>query len=168
MHGRLAMLWLKATVASASATLLATIVGLITAFFYHPAGTPATIQYVVAKLLVISTLSFAVFWSARNYKAQKHNENPKQAPRECPDDIPGLRRRNLRCTSKRCIVDARRAGGISGRPTGYAKRLIRNLNRLILSWRYLGKPFHNKIADGRCTTRGPIRIRLSARNTPRY
>ncbi len=33
MHGRLAMLWLKATVALASATLLATIVGLITALF---------------------------------------------------------------------------------------------------------------------------------------
>lgn len=73
-HQKMSTVWLKATICSAIVTLLATIIGLITTFIYQPVGTGATIQYVVAKLLVISTLSFAVFWSARNYKSQKHNE----------------------------------------------------------------------------------------------
>ncbi len=34
----------------------------------------AAIQYVVSKLILLSTLSFGIFWSARNYKSSKHNE----------------------------------------------------------------------------------------------
>jgi hypothetical protein len=41
---------------------------------YEPATIPAAIQYVVAKVIVLSTLSIGVFWCARNHKAQKHNE----------------------------------------------------------------------------------------------
>jgi hypothetical protein len=66
--------WLKATIATASVTLFAAIAALVTAFVYHPPDLTAAIQYVVAKLLVLSTLSFAVIWCARHYRSQKHNE----------------------------------------------------------------------------------------------
>jgi hypothetical protein len=73
-HHGLAHTWLKATIWMAVVTLVAAVGFLIAAFMYHPADLASAIQYVVAKLLVLSTLSFGVFWCARNYKAQKHNE----------------------------------------------------------------------------------------------
>ena len=66
--------WLKATVVMAVATFVAALAALITAFLYQPTDVAATIQYVVAKLLVISTLSFGVLWCARNYRSERHNE----------------------------------------------------------------------------------------------
>ena len=73
-HGTFADKWLKATVWLASGTFVAALGALATAFIYHPEDLAASIQYVVAKLLVLSTMSFGVFWCARNYKSQKHNE----------------------------------------------------------------------------------------------
>lgn len=73
-HEGLAQKWLKATVWMASVTLFVAVVALVTSFFWHPENLASTVQYVVAKLLVLSTLSFGVFWCARNYKSQKHNE----------------------------------------------------------------------------------------------
>jgi hypothetical protein len=73
-HHGFAHTWLKATIWMAVVTLLAAVGFLIAAFVYHPADLASAVQYVVAKLLVLSTLSFGVFWCARNYKAQKHNE----------------------------------------------------------------------------------------------
>jgi len=73
-HRGLAQTWLKATIWTAVATLVAAVGFLIAAFVYHPADLASAVQYVVAKLLVLSTLSFGVLWCARNYKAQKHNE----------------------------------------------------------------------------------------------
>jgi len=40
---------------------------------YRPTDLPATIQYISAKILVLSALSVALFWAVRNYKAHKHN-----------------------------------------------------------------------------------------------
>jgi hypothetical protein len=73
-HHDLSQAWLKATVWVASVTILAAVATLVTAFVYQPEDLPAAIQYVVAKVLVLSTLSFGVLWCARNYKSQKHNE----------------------------------------------------------------------------------------------
>jgi uncharacterized protein YoxC len=73
-HSVASKVWLKATIVMASITFITAVAALITAFLYHPIGLPATIQYVVSKLLVLSTLSFVVIWCARNFKSQKHNE----------------------------------------------------------------------------------------------
>jgi hypothetical protein len=73
-HDKAAKTWLKATIVMASITFVAAVAALITAFVYHPESLEATIQYIVAKLLVLSTLSFVILWCARNYKSQKHNE----------------------------------------------------------------------------------------------
>ena len=66
--------WLKATVRLTVVTLVVALAALIAAFLYQPTNVAATIQYVVAKLLVISTLSFGVLWCARNYRSERHNE----------------------------------------------------------------------------------------------
>lgn len=73
-HGDGARTWLKGTIVMASITLVAAVAALVTVFIYHPKDLAATIQYVVAKVLVLSTLSFVVVWCARNYRSQKHNQ----------------------------------------------------------------------------------------------
>ena len=73
-HHQAARTWLRATVVMASITFVVAVAVLITAFVYHPQDLAATIQYVVAKLIVLSTLSFVVLWCARNYRSERHNE----------------------------------------------------------------------------------------------
>lgn len=73
-HRTQASAWLKGTIVTASITLVVAVAFLVAAFIYHPADLPATIQYLVAKLFVLSTLFFAVFWCSRQYRSQKHNE----------------------------------------------------------------------------------------------
>ena len=73
-HHDLAQGWLKATIWMAVGTFVAATAALVTAFVYHPDDLAASIQYIVAKLLVLSILSFGVLGCARNYKSQKHNE----------------------------------------------------------------------------------------------
>jgi len=73
-HREAAKGWLKATIWLAVATFGAAVAALVTAFLYHPEDLAPTVQYVVAKVLVLSVLSFGVLWCARNYKSQKHNE----------------------------------------------------------------------------------------------
>jgi hypothetical protein len=77
-HGDDAKEWLKATVGAASVTLLTAIAAVITVFVYQPTTTPQVIQYVVAKVILLSTLSFAILWCGKNYKAHKHNETLNQ------------------------------------------------------------------------------------------
>jgi hypothetical protein len=73
-HAALSGKWLWATGISATLTLLVALVGFVAAFTYQPATTAAAIQYVVAKLIVLSTMTLVVVWCARNYKSQKHNQ----------------------------------------------------------------------------------------------
>lgn len=73
-HKNAAKNWLVWTVVMSAVTLTFTVATLVTVFYYTPPDLPTGIQYVVAKLLVLSALSFLVFWSARNYKSEKHNE----------------------------------------------------------------------------------------------
>ncbi len=73
-HHTQASAWLKAAIITASITFIVAVAFLVAAFVYHPADLAATIQYLVAKLFVLSTLFFAVFWCSRQYRSQKHNE----------------------------------------------------------------------------------------------
>ena len=73
-HGKAAKKWLKATIWTAIITLLVTIVFVLISFKYKPDNVAASIQYVVSKLILISTLFFGIFWCAKNYKSSKHNE----------------------------------------------------------------------------------------------
>jgi hypothetical protein len=73
-HSKLAKKWLKATIIVSIATLLAAIAALIGSFIYQPDSFPKTLQYIFSKILVLSSLSFGIFWCAKNYKSQKHNE----------------------------------------------------------------------------------------------
>ncbi len=73
-HEELASTWFKWTFGSVIATFVVAVAFLIVAIAYQPPDTAAAIQYVVAKIIVLSTMSFAVIWCARNYKSQKHNE----------------------------------------------------------------------------------------------
>jgi len=72
-HDKTAKTWLIWTILTASLTFLAASGAVFAAFVYHPSDLGATIQYVVSKLLVLSTLTLTVFWCARNYRSQKHN-----------------------------------------------------------------------------------------------
>lgn len=74
LHKELARKWAVGTIVMSSVTFLTAIAGLIVAINYQLPDTGAVIQYVVAKLVVLSTLSFGILWCARNYRSQKHNE----------------------------------------------------------------------------------------------
>jgi len=73
-HALTAKNWLTATIWSSAITLVVAIVFVIISFKYQPPTTASAIQYVVSKLILLSTLSFGIFWCARNYKSSKHNE----------------------------------------------------------------------------------------------
>ncbi len=73
-HAETAKKWLIATIASAIVTLIVAVSFVFISFMYKPETTAAAIQYVVSKLILLSTLSFGIFWCARNYKSSKHNE----------------------------------------------------------------------------------------------
>lgn len=73
-HAAIAKKWLTATILTSVITLIVAIIFVIVSFKYQPATTSAAIQYVVSKLILLSTLSFGIFWCARNYKSSKHNE----------------------------------------------------------------------------------------------
>ncbi len=66
--------WLKTTISVTAITFIAAVGFLIISFYHKPTGLPESIQYVVSKIIVLSTLSFGIFWSAKNYRAHKHNE----------------------------------------------------------------------------------------------
>ncbi|MFC1532743.1 hypothetical protein ACFL7M_05180 [Thermodesulfobacteriota bacterium] len=73
-HGKTANRWLTATIWTSIITLLVAIFFVIISFKYRPENIAAAIQYVVSKLILLSTLSFGIFWCAKNYKSSKHNE----------------------------------------------------------------------------------------------
>lgn len=73
-HGEIAKKWLNATIWASGITLAVAILFVFISFNYQPDSTAAAIQYVVSKLILLSTLSFGIYWCARNYKSSKHNE----------------------------------------------------------------------------------------------
>lgn len=66
--------WMKATIIASSITLLVACGFLWLAFAYHPGSTAEAVQYVVAKIFILSVLMFSVYWCAREYKSLKHNQ----------------------------------------------------------------------------------------------
>lgn len=73
-HAKTAKKWLTATIWASIITLVVAVIFVLISFIYKPESTAVAIQYVVSKLILLSTLSFGIFWSARNYKSSKHNE----------------------------------------------------------------------------------------------
>lgn len=73
-HGEQAGKWRKATIALCCIAAAATLAFLVAALMYQPPSTAAAIQYIFAKMLVLSVISYAIFWCSRNYRAHKHNE----------------------------------------------------------------------------------------------
>jgi len=63
-----------ATIASASVTFIVATFFVILSFKYTPSSTAEAIQYIVSKLILLSTLSFAIYWCSKNYRSSKHNE----------------------------------------------------------------------------------------------
>ncbi len=77
-HGKQSFKWLKATIGLSVITLLAAIAFLYVAFVYKPVDVARVVQYVVSKIIVLSTLTFGMFWCNRNYRAHKHNQTLSQ------------------------------------------------------------------------------------------
>jgi len=73
-HGESAKRWRTATIWTTVGTFVVAGSFVLMSFWYKPENTAVAIQYVFSKLILLSTLSFAVFWCARNYKSSKHNE----------------------------------------------------------------------------------------------
>ncbi|QDU15488.1 hypothetical protein CA11_33130 [Gimesia maris] len=73
-HADLAKAWLNKTYWFSGITISVAIAFFSLVFFYQPKSTPEAIQYVFAKLILLSTLMFALIWCAKNYKSHKHNE----------------------------------------------------------------------------------------------
>jgi hypothetical protein len=73
-HSTVAKKWLIATIVVSSVTFLVAAGFVVLSFFYSPSTTSGAIQYVVSKIILLSTLSFSIYWCAQNYKSQKHNE----------------------------------------------------------------------------------------------
>lgn len=73
-HSGLAKKWLTKTYWFSGITIFVSVAFYVLVFFYKPKTTPEAIQYVFAKLILLSTLMFALVWCAKNYKSHKHNE----------------------------------------------------------------------------------------------
>lgn len=121
-HEGLAKTWLKATIWMVCATFLVAAATLVTAFVYHPADVASAIQYVVAKLLVLSTLSFGVFWCARNYKSQKHNETLNKHRANALMTFRAFVEGTSDARVKDAILLQAAQAAFSGRPTGFDDR----------------------------------------------
>jgi len=74
-HKKLAKNWLIATIVVSALTFVAAVASFYYSnFVYQPATIQDTIQFVASKLIVLSIMSFVIFWCTKNYKSQKHNE----------------------------------------------------------------------------------------------
>jgi len=118
-HQKVAGNWQIATIVIASFTLLAAIAALVTAFLYQPPNTASAIQYIVAKLLVLSTLSFGVFWCARNYKAHKHNQTLNKHRANALATFSAFVEGTSEMRVKDAILLQAAQAAFSGRPTGF-------------------------------------------------
>lgn len=68
--------WLWAAVLSAGFTIGAAVYWLESD--HLASSIPSTIQYVFAKLILLSLLSYAMIWCGKNYRSHKHNETLNQ------------------------------------------------------------------------------------------
>ena len=73
-HNDAAKTWLIQTYASVAITAAVAVFLFFSVPQYTPESVPEAIQYVFAKIVLISTLTFAIVWCSKNYKSHKHNE----------------------------------------------------------------------------------------------
>jgi hypothetical protein len=78
VHNNQAYKWMAATVIVTSVTLLVAIGGVYFALVIKTSNIQESIQFLVSKIILLSTLSFMIFWCSKNYRAQKHNETLNQ------------------------------------------------------------------------------------------
>lgn len=77
-HAEKGKTWMTATILMAALTLAVALIFVYLSFSYKPATTAEAVQYVVSKIILLSVLSFGIFWCAHNFKAHKHNETLDQ------------------------------------------------------------------------------------------
>ena len=118
-HAKIAKKWLIATIAMSGITLLVAIGFVIASFKYTPATTAVAIQYVVSKIILLSTLSFGIFWSARNYKSSKHNETLNKHRANALMTFRAFVEGSEDSTIKDAILMQTSQAAFSNRPTGY-------------------------------------------------
>ena len=118
-HAKVAKTWLKATIATASITLLVAIGFVFLSFKYTPATTAVAIQYIVSKIILLSTLSFGIFWCARNYKSSKHNETLNKHRANALMTFRAFVEGSEDQTIKDAILLQTSQAAFSNRPTGY-------------------------------------------------
>ena len=66
--------WMTATIWLTSITGVAALGGLMLAFYWTPGSPAEAIHFVASKLILLSALTVATVWCARNYRSHKHNE----------------------------------------------------------------------------------------------
>ncbi len=118
-HATVAKTWLKATITISVITLLVAIVFVFISFKYKPETTAAAIQYVVSKIILLSTLSFGIFWCARNYKSTKHNEILNKHRANALMTFRAFVEGSEDRTIKDAILLQTSQAAFSNRPTGY-------------------------------------------------
>lgn len=118
-HSYIAEKWLIATIVTASATLLVAISFVVLSFKYTPATTPVAIQYVVSKIILLSTLSFCIYWCTKNYKSSKHNETLNKHRANALMTFKAFVEGSDNQAIKDAILLQTSQAAFSNRPTGY-------------------------------------------------
>ena len=87
----------------------------------------------VAKVLVLSTLSFGVLWCARNYKSQKHNETLNKHRANALMTFRAFVEGTSDVRVKDAILLQAAQAAFSGRPTGFdaAERDAQTINPVV-------------------------------------
>jgi ABC-type transporter Mla subunit MlaD len=118
-HSRVAQKWLVGTVIISGLTLLVAIGFVIASFYYKPETTAVAIQYVVSKIILLSTLSFGIFWCARNYRSSKHNETLNKHRANALMTFRAFVEGSDDVSIKDAILLQAAQAAFSNRPTGY-------------------------------------------------
>ena len=119
VHAKAAKTWLIATISTSVITLLVAVGFVLLSFKYKPETTAVAIQYVVSKIILLSTLSFGIFWSARNYKSSKHNETLNKYRANALMTFRAFVEGSEDKTVKDAILLQTSQAAFSNRPTGY-------------------------------------------------
>lgn len=122
-HAAVAKTWLKATITISVITLLVAIGFLYVIFEYKPETTAAAIQYAVSKIILLSVLSFGIFWCARNYKSSKHNETLNKHRANALMTFRAFVEGSEDQTIKDAILLQTSQAAFSNRPTGYESQV---------------------------------------------
>lgn len=132
--------WFKATIWTSGATFIAALAFLITSFLYTPATIPESIQYIVSKIIVLSSLSFGIYWSVRNYKSNKHNQTLNQHRANALQTFQSFYEGSDNPQVKNAILLQAANAAFSSRPTGYdsSEKELPTINPIV---EILGKTF---------------------------